>query len=170
MSNCEHKDIWFSRRIELCQHGIEGMHYYCHNCGQCVDSHISDGEEEVMNKIYSAKKWNDNIDEALASISFKYSAKEAYKQAYDNGFYDYANISDDVKTVLIKLLLINGEVAEATEALRKDMGKERLEEELIDILIRLLDLMGYVNMDVDNLLTKKMDYNKTRPYRHGRLF
>jgi len=103
-------------------------------------------------------------------MSFNPLAKEAYKQAFNNGFYDYGNIPDDVKTVLIKLLLINTEVTEAVEGLRKDQGTERLQEELADILITLLDLMGYVQMDVDSILEKKMDYNKTRPYRHGRMF
>ena len=97
-------------------------------------------------------------------------AKEAYKQAFDNGFYDYGNVADDVKIILAKLLLINGEVAEATEVLRKDQGIERFHEELADIMIRLLDLMGYTQMDVDTVVAQKMDYNKSRPYRHNRSF
>ena len=96
-------------------------------------------------------------------------AKEAYMQSFKNGFYD-VNVSTDVNMVLLKLLLINGEVAEATEVLRKDQGNDRLHEELADIMIRLLDLMGYTRMDVDTVITKKMEYNKTRPYRHGRQF
>ena len=103
-------------------------------------------------------------------MRFNPLVKEAYKQAFDNGFYDYGLVQDNVKTILIKLLLINGEVAEATEVLRKDQGVERLHEELADIMIRLLDLMGYVQMDVDTYIQTKMDYNKTRPYRHKRMF
>lgn len=96
-------------------------------------------------------------------------SKEAYMQANTNGFWDMS-IPEDVQKVLIKLLLINGEVSEATEVLRKDLGRDRLHEELADVMIRLLDLMAYVQMDTDAVIQKKMEYNKTRPYRHGRLF
>lgn len=39
--------------------------------------------------------------------------------------------------------------------------------ELIDCIIRILDWMGHEQVDVDMLMRRKMDYNKTRPYRHG---
>ena len=97
-------------------------------------------------------------------------AKEAHIQADKNGFWNKDTIPTDVRDVLIALLLINGEVNEAVEVLRKDQGIDRLHEELADIMIRLLDLMGYVNMDVDSIVSKKMEYNKTRPYKHGRIF
>ena len=97
-------------------------------------------------------------------------SKKAYLQAHTNGFYDHAMLDPDVSTILLKLLLLNGEVAEAVEVLRKDQGSERLHEELADIMIRLLDLMGYAQMDVDTVVATKMEYNATRPYRHGRMF
>jgi NTP pyrophosphatase (non-canonical NTP hydrolase) len=97
-------------------------------------------------------------------------SKKAYIQAHKNGFYDHAILDPDVSTILLKLLLINGEVAEAVEVLHKSQGSERLHEELADIMIRLLDLMGYVQMDVESVVEKKMEYNSTRPYRHGKAF
>jgi hypothetical protein len=36
---CTHPDSWFSRCIEICEHGFEGMHNYCTECGKCVDFH-----------------------------------------------------------------------------------------------------------------------------------
>jgi len=96
-------------------------------------------------------------------------SKAAYAQSCWNGFYD-DNIPVDVNQILVKLLLINGEVSEAVEALRKDQGSDRLHEELADVMIRLLDLAGFVNMDVDSHVTKKMEYNKLRKYKHGREF
>ncbi len=96
-------------------------------------------------------------------------SKEAYMQAYKNGFYD-SSLPDDVNMILRKLLLIIGEVNEAVEVLRKDQGSDRLHEELADVMIRLLDVMGYVQMDVDSVISKKMEYNKTRPYRHNCTF
>jgi len=37
--DCKHPAVWFSRCIEYCEHDVEGMHYYCTECGKCVDSH-----------------------------------------------------------------------------------------------------------------------------------
>lgn len=39
--------------------------------------------------------------------------------------------------------------------------------EMMDCIIRILDWMGKEQLDVDMILRRKMDYNKTRPYRHG---
>lgn len=39
--------------------------------------------------------------------------------------------------------------------------------EAADVLIRLFDLAGHRCTDLDAVVRAKMDYNKTRPYRHG---
>ena len=39
--------------------------------------------------------------------------------------------------------------------------------EMIDCLIRILDWAGAEGIDVDAVIRAKMDYNKTRPYKHG---
>lgn len=39
--------------------------------------------------------------------------------------------------------------------------------ELADVLIRIADLCGRYEIDLEGALRKKLDYNKTRPYRHG---
>lgn len=39
--------------------------------------------------------------------------------------------------------------------------------EMIDCMIRILDYLGHVGVDVDSMIREKMEYNKTRPYRHG---
>lgn len=39
--------------------------------------------------------------------------------------------------------------------------------ELADIIIRVLDICGQYGIDLDNAVTMKMAYNKSRPYRHG---
>ncbi len=38
---------------------------------------------------------------------------------------------------------------------------------MIDCLIRILDWCGKEGVDVDEILARKHEYNKTRPYRHG---
>ena len=66
------------------------------------------------------------------------------------------------------------ELAEAMEAYRdgnpssdKIEGFSKVEEELADTIIRLLDLAGGMAYDIEKALRAKMDYNETRPYRHG---
>lgn len=44
---------------------------------------------------------------------------------------------------------------------------EGIAVEMIDCLIRILDWCGKEGIDVDELLAKKHEYNKGRPYRHG---
>ena len=36
--------------------------------------------------------------------------------------------------------------------------------------IRILDYLGHTEMDVDAILREKHEYNKTRPYKHGKKF
>ena len=73
-----------------------------------------------------------------------------------------------------KLALIHSEVSEALEAWREtdepwygDGKPEGWGIELIDAVIRILDLMGVEDLDIDLLMQVKMDYNGTRPYKHG---
>lgn len=39
--------------------------------------------------------------------------------------------------------------------------------ELVDGIIRSLDLLAHMGADVDGLMEAKIGYNRTRPYRHG---
>ena len=75
----------------------------------------------------------------------------------------------DLKT---DLLLIHSEVSEATEALREGRllmsdGKGSVEEELADIIIRVLHTAEKNGMDVFKAVQVKHDKNQQRPYRHG---
>ena len=71
-------------------------------------------------------------------------------------------------------MLIVTELAEAMEAYRdgdaeseKIPGFSKLEEELADAIIRILDFAGGETLDIENALRAKMIYNEGRPYRHG---
>lgn len=39
--------------------------------------------------------------------------------------------------------------------------------ELADVIIRILDYAGHLGLDIDRAVELKMEYNKTRPHRHG---
>jgi NTP pyrophosphatase (non-canonical NTP hydrolase) len=48
--------------------------------------------------------------------------------------------------------------------------KDTVQDELADTLIRLLDLVGFLDMDIDGWVEAKLRYNKSRPYKHGKRF
>lgn len=64
------------------------------------------------------------------------------------------------------LALIHSEVSEALEAFRGD-DKANFEEELADVIIRVLDCAGGLDFDIDAAVLSKMEKNRGRGYRHG---
>lgn len=70
--------------------------------------------------------------------------------------------------------------SEASEALEDYQNNKSMREpyyeglkpcgipiELADIIIRVLDFCGKENIDIDAALNEKIEYNKTRPIKHG---
>jgi NTP pyrophosphatase (non-canonical NTP hydrolase) len=46
----------------------------------------------------------------------------------------------------------------------------RVEEELADAIIRICDIAGIYEIDLDWHVKAKMAYNETRPYKHGKKY
>ena len=110
--------------------------------------------------------------------------KEAHAASRSKGWYDPPN---DVRNIPELLALIHSEVSEALEAYRTDFllkpndcawhevgaepqhGKkpDGFGIEIADIVIRIGDLCGYLGIDLDHAVRRKMAYNETRQYRHG---
>jgi NTP pyrophosphatase (non-canonical NTP hydrolase) len=78
------------------------------------------------------------------------------------------------------LMLIVSEAAEALEVARKDFDKPaehldqkeftHVEEELADIVIRVMDLAYGHNLSLGAAIVAKMEFNESRPYKHGKKF
>jgi NTP pyrophosphatase (non-canonical NTP hydrolase) len=117
-------------------------------------------------------------------------AKEIHENNKAKGFYD-----DPDKNVGEMLCLIHSEVSEALEADRKgkfatgdvffvnawNVGadfktsfekhvKDSFEDELADIMIRVMDLAAYKGVDLDEHIKAKVRYNKLREYKHGKKY
>ena len=48
--------------------------------------------------------------------------------------------------------------------------KNTFEDELADVIIRVLDLSAYKNIDIESHVKAKMRYNAMRPHKHGKSF
>ena len=108
-------------------------------------------------------------------MELKKLIKDAHSNAFVHGFWDYYNNIDgdmvEVKQAFITqfLALIICETTEAIEGLRKN-DHDNFKEELADIAIRLFDLCGGLNIDLETEIEKKMAKNKLRPYLHNKQF
>ena len=50
----------------------------------------------------------------------------------------------------------------------EDTVKNTFEDELADIMIRVMDLAAYRGIDLESHIKAKMRYNSTRPHKHGK--
>ena len=97
-------------------------------------------------------------------------AIDLHKVAVEKGFWP-----EDVDDIFVakQLMMIVSEVVEVMEAVRKDKGEEEIAKEFADIIIRTLDLYagmvdsGYTRLSLDQALREKVEFNKTRPEKHG---
>lgn len=120
---------------------------------------------------------------------------EIHKNAVDHGFYEEEKVNIPERLMLIVSEL--GEAMEAYrrehyadidsyEELTRVFNEHELlkandfslfekymqdtfEIEIIDTIIRLFDLCGFLNIDIDELVKLKMQYNASRPYKHGKI-
>ena len=97
--------------------------------------------------------WNEFDSLAITEGSFLNKYRGKMKEAFISQF----------------LMLIVSEVAEAQEGLRHD-DMDNFREELADVAIRLADLAGGLDIDLETEIKKKMEVNKNRPYKHGKEF
>ena len=82
--------------------------------------------------------------------------------AVEKGFWD------EERNVGEALMLVVTELAEAMESYRRE-EHENFNEEIADTFIRLLDLCGGMNIDIESEISRKSEKNKKRPYKHGKI-
>jgi len=99
-------------------------------------------------------------------------AKQCFNMSDEHGFWDRDINGNPTRDIAEALMLIVTELSEAFEGYRNGNidDKGGLKEELADVLIRLLDLSYGLGLHIENEMIKKMEYNRKRPYKHGKNF
>ena len=121
----------------------------------------------------SSLQTSNNSQELVTDYGLDVLAALLHETAIEKGFWDSPKNFDVFGN---KLALIHSEVTEVLEAIRKNKGSEQIVEEMVDILIRTLDLYasmrnaGFVDHSLDEVLFNKMEKNKLRKKLHGNLF
>ena len=127
----------------------------------------------------------------VIETNFNELSKEQHERMVEKGFYDGS------KQIGTLLMLTVSELSEALEADRKGRHsdlkefeahlqegiseeqkkdafkqyiKDTFEDEIADTFIRLLDLCGYLGIDIDSHIKHKMWFNSTRPPKHGKSY
>jgi NTP pyrophosphatase (non-canonical NTP hydrolase) len=96
-------------------------------------------------------------------MNLKELVKKSHNTAIAKGFWE------DKRQVSECLMLIVTEIAEACEADR-EADRQAFEEEIADTFIRLGDLCGWLNIDIEDAIKRKMKINEGRTYKHGKLY
>lgn len=138
-------------------------------------------EQTPTGTITAPKEWTDSgINPNVAQTAFQYAFGLIQAQNFANniakGFHS-SPVTIGPSTIekkQAKLMMICGEATEVSDALRvgnpvseKIPGFTSEEEELADIVLRVMDYAAKEGCNVAEAIEAKLKYNTTRPYRHG---
>jgi len=105
-------------------------------------------------------------------VSINRAARLSHAIAINRGWWSDARNSGEL------IALIHSEASEMLESLRKDPNAPDehvpsltcLAAEAADVFIRLGDFCQAHGIDLSNAVARKMEFNLTRPVRHGKAF
>ena len=98
----------------------------------------------------------------IKNYNLKSYSRLCHRLARKKGFWDKRRNMGEM------LMLIVTEIAEAMESYR-NRNEDNFREEIADTFVRLFDLCGGLNIDIEKEILKKMHKNRKRPYKHGKV-
>lgn len=110
-------------------------------------------------------------------LAFNWLQREVHEIAVSKGWWD-ADINGVTRSDAECLCLMHSELSEALEGLRHgNPASDKLgapftqaEEELADLVIRTMDLAEARQWRIAEAIIAKMQYNRSRPHKHGKKF
>lgn len=73
-------------------------------------------------------------------------------------------------SVYIDALLECGSTIDSEQIAFRKCIKDTFEDEIADAFLRLMDLCGAMNIDIEKHIRMKAEYNKLRPTKHGKAY
>lgn len=113
----------------------------------------------------------ENWDNQQGAKGINEWAEEIHDNSKKHGWWD------EPRSLAEIVALCHSELSEAVEEYRagrplvwtgEDGKPEGIAIEMADCLIRILDWFGHEGLNPDEIVRLKMDYNKGRPYKHGK--